>query len=150
MTSQRRKSTNRTRSSSAPGLVILNAGELRREMTDVARADHLLSPVAGDASFNSLAALFRFLDPPNRQLLRLLRRLGPVQISTLVTESGRPLSEIEMVLAVLRAIGLVRMDKAAGRRLWTALPVSIHITIDPYKRDRWIKIRVSERIGRFP
>ncbi|CAN1724881.1 putative MarR family transcriptional regulator [Hyphomicrobium sp. 1Nfss2.1] len=117
-------------------------------MADAARAGRFPSSVAGDASFNSLAALFKFLDPPNRQLLRLMRRLGPAQISSLVTKSRRPLSEIKMVLAVFRAIGLVKMDLAAGRRLWTALPVGIHITIDPYKRDRWIKIRVCERAGR--
>jgi hypothetical protein len=60
MTSQRRKSPNRTQSSRPPRPAILEVGELRREMTAVARGDRLPSPLASDVSFNSLAALLKF------------------------------------------------------------------------------------------
>lgn len=123
-------------------VAVMDVKVLRREKMAIARGDGAPPPFASGVSFNSLAALLRFFDPQNRQFLRLMRRLGPAQISMLVTRSGRPLSEIRIVLVVFQSIGLVKLDRVAGRCLWTALPTHMHITIDPFKRDDWIAILV--------
>lgn len=129
-------------------VAVVDVKALRREMTAIARGHVSPAHFARDTSFNSLAALLRFLDPPNRQLLSLMRQLGPTQISRLASKSSKPLSEIRRVLTAFRSIGLVKMDTVAGRCLWSALPVRVHITIDPFERDDWIEILVRERVGR--
>ena len=113
--------------------------ELERDMRAVARGEKEPPSYAGADTFNSANALIRLLIPENRRLLMIIRDHEPQSIAELAKLTDRAASNVTRTLAKLEAIGLIRMDTAARRKVPVTLVRKLTIEIDPFgSRDQVI------------
>ena len=114
---------------------IVSHGNLRDEMMAVARGERAAPDDAGEQSFESVGALMRLLTPENRELLALIRDRSPKSIAELATLSGRAAPNLTRTLAKLEAVGFVRMEEDARRRVPTAIVHKLMVEIDPFSQN---------------
>lgn len=104
--------------------------DLKAEMMAVARGD-IPAPVdAGLRGFNSVEGLLRLLTPENRALLAVIRDRKPRSISELAGMTGRAQPNLTRTLAKLEAVGFVRMETVARRKVPVAAVRALRIDID--------------------
>ena len=108
---------------------------LLAEMKAVARGEMPAPLDAGKPSFNSVDVLLRLLTPENRALLAVIRDRKPKSISELSGMTGRAQPNLTRTLAKLEAVGFVRMETVARRKMPVAAVRSLRIDIDPYSRN---------------
>lgn len=119
---------------------IVSHSKLREEMLAVARGETPAPADAGGQSFESVDALMRLLTPENRQLLAIIRDRKPQSIAELATFSGRAAPNLTRTLAKLEAVGFVRMDENARRRVPTAIVHKLLVEIDPFSQNDRLEI----------
>jgi len=73
-----------------------------------------------------------FLTPVNRDLLAAIRDRKPRSIAELAEMTGLGEPALAETLAKLEAVGFVRMEMAAGRKLPVVAVTSIRVEIDPF------------------
>lgn len=119
---------------------IISHSGLRDEMTAVARGQKPAVPDAGEQSFESVDALMRLLTPENRQLLAIIRDRKPQSIAELAVFSGRAAPNLARTLAKLEAVGMIRMEEDARRRVPTAVVHKLLVEIDPFSENDRLEI----------
>jgi predicted transcriptional regulator len=119
---------------------IVSHRKLREEMMAVARGERAAPPDAAEQSFESVEALMRLLTPENRQLLALIRDRKPKSIAELAQLSGRAAPNLARTLAKLEAVGFVRMEEDARRRVPTAIVHKLLVEIDPFSQNDRVEI----------
>lgn len=119
---------------------IVTHGQLREEMTVVARGEQAAPPGAGGVSFESVEALMRLLTPENRQLLAIIRDRKPRSIAELAALSGRAAPNLTRTLTKLRAAGFVRMEDDRRRKVPTAIIQMLTVKIDPFSQNDRLEI----------
>lgn len=119
---------------------IISHSALRDEMMAVARGEMPAPPDAGEQSFESVEALMRLLTPENRQLLAIIRDRKPRSIAELASFSGRAAPNLTRTLAKLVAVGFVRMEENAKRRVPTAVVQKLRVEIDPFSLNDRLEI----------
>lgn len=119
---------------------IVSHSKLRDEMMAVARGERPAPPDAAEQSFESVEALMRLLTPENRQLLALIRDRKPKSIAELAQLSGRAAPNLTRTLAKLEAVGFVRMEEDARRRVPTAIVHKLMVEIDPFSQNDRLEI----------
>ncbi len=119
---------------------ILGHTALRDEMKAVARGAKRAPVDAGAPSFNSVAALLRLLTPANRDLLATIRNQRPQSIAELAKLTGRAAPNLARTLGKLEAVGFIRMDSVAKRRVPKALVQTFRVQIDPFSMNDRLEV----------
>lgn len=119
---------------------IISHNALRDEMMAVARGELPAPADAGGQSFESVEALMRLLTPENRKLLALIRDRKPGSIAELAVLSGRAAPNLTRTLAKLVAVGFVRMEDNAKRKVPTAVVSRLRVDIDPFSQNDRLEI----------
>ena len=113
---------------------------LKNEMKAVARGAKRAPVDAGAPSFNSVAALMRLLTPANRALLATIRNQRPQSIAELAKLTGRAAPNLTRTLGKLEAVGFIRMDAVAKRRVPRALVQTFRVRIDPFSMNDRLEV----------
>lgn len=108
---------------------------LRDDMIAVARGEKPAPAHAGMQTFDSVDSLMRLLTAANRQLLALIRDRKPQSIAELAEMSGRAAPNLTRTLAKLEAVGFVRMQLVARRKVPTAPIHTLRFEIDPFSQN---------------
>ncbi|MCW6512004.1 HVO_A0114 family putative DNA-binding protein [Lichenifustis flavocetrariae] len=119
---------------------IISHNALRDEMMAVARGETPAPGDAGGQSFESVEALMRLLTPENRKLLALIRDRKPRSIAELASMSGRAAPNLTRTLAKLVAVGFVRMEDQAKRKVPTVVVSRLRVDIDPFSQNDRLEI----------
>ena len=113
---------------------------LKNEMKALARGAKRAPVDAGAPSFNSVAALMRLLTPANRALLATIRNQRPQSIAELAKLTGRAAPNLTRTLGKLEAVGFIRMDAVAKRRVPRALVQTFRVRIDPFSMNDRLEV----------
>ncbi len=119
---------------------ILGHTALKDEMKAVARGAKRAPLDAGAPSFNSVAALLRLLTPANRDLLATIRNQRPQSIAELAKLTGRAAPNLIRTLGKLEAVGFIRMDAVARRRVPKTLVQTFRVRIDPFSMNDRLEV----------
>ena len=119
---------------------ILGHTALKDEMKAVARGAKRAPLDAGAPSFNSVAALLRLLTPANRDLLAIIRNQRPQSIAELAKLTGRAAPNLIRTLGKLEAVGFIRMDAVARRRVPKTLVQTFRVRIDPFSMNDRLEV----------
>ena len=119
---------------------ILGHTALKDEMKAVARGAKRAPLDSGAPSFNSVAALLRLLTPANRDLLATIRNQRPQSIAELAKLTGRAAPNLIRTLGKLEAVGFIRMDAVARRRVPKTLVQTFRVRIDPFSMNDRLEV----------
>jgi predicted transcriptional regulator len=113
---------------------------LKKEMKAVARGAKLAPVTAAVPSFSSVVALLRLLTPENRDLLAIIRKHRPQSIAELAQLTGRAAPNLTRTLGKLAAVGFVRMDTVAKRKVPKTLVQTLRLRIDPFSMNDRLEV----------
>ena len=101
---------------------IASRAEMRARTMAIARGE--LNPAPSDPKvwFTSLESLAQVLSSKNQLLLETIRRKQPGSLKELAELSGRAEGNLSRTLRTMARYGLVRLDKAEGRRIVAVVP----------------------------
>lgn len=101
---------------------IASRAEMRARTMAIARGE--LKPAPSDPKiwFTSLESLAQVLSSKNQSLLETIRRKQPGSLKELAALSGRAEGNLSRTLQTMARYGLVRLDKAEGRRIVAVVP----------------------------
>jgi predicted transcriptional regulator len=119
---------------------IQSHASLKQEMLAAARQSAPPPKDAGGISFESAEALLRLLTPQNRQLLAVIRDKKPQSIAELSELTGRAQPNLTRTLGKLEAVGFVRLQSIARRKVPTAAVRHLKIRIDPYSLNDQLEL----------
>ena len=101
---------------------IASRAEMRARTLAVARGELKPSPSDPKVWFTSLESLAQVLSSKNQLLLETIRRKQPGSLKELAELSGRAEGNLSRTLRTMARYGLVRLDKAEGRRIVAVVP----------------------------
>jgi len=113
---------------------------LKRELKAVARGAKPVPANAAVPSFNSVAALLRLLTPANRDLLAIIRNRRPQSIAELAKLTGRAAPNLTRTLGKLEAVGFVRMETVAKRKIPRTSVQTLRLRIDPFSMNDRLEV----------
>ncbi len=114
--------------------------DLEAEMRAVARGEKPASADAPMPTFESVEALIRLLTPENRALLAIIRDHKPQSIAELAGMTGRAASNLTRTLAKLEAVGFVRIQSVARRKIPVSVIKKLRVEIDPFSQNDHLEI----------
>jgi predicted transcriptional regulator len=91
-------------------------------------------------TFESVEALIRLLTPENRALLAIIRDHKPQSIAELAGMTGRAASNLTRTLAKLEAVGFVRIQSVARRKIPVSVIKKLRVEIDPFSQNDHLEI----------
>lgn len=101
---------------------IASRAEMRARTMAIARGEMKPSPSDPKVWFTSLESLAQVLSSKNQSLLETIRRKQPGSLKELAELSGRAEGNLSRTLRTMARYGLVRLDKAEGRRIVAVVP----------------------------
>lgn len=101
---------------------IASRAEMRARTMAIARGEMKPSPSDPKVWFTSLESLAQVLSSKNQLLLETIRRTQPGSLKELAELSGRAEGNLSRTLRTMARYGLVRLDKAEGRRIVAVVP----------------------------
>jgi predicted transcriptional regulator len=122
------------------GYKIKTMRDLEAEMRAVARGEKPAPADAAKPTFESVEALIRLLTPENRTLLAVIRDRKPQSIAELAEMTGRAASNLTRTLAKFEAVGFVRMQGEARRKIPVSVVRKLRVEIDPFSQNDHLEI----------
>ncbi|MDO8839438.1 MAG: helix-turn-helix domain-containing protein [Parvibaculum sp.] len=101
---------------------IASRAEMRARTLAIARGTLKPAPSDPKVWFSSLESLAQVLSSKNQLLLETIRKARPGSLKELAELSGRAEGNLSRTLRTMARYGLVRLDKADGRRIVPEVP----------------------------